>query len=618
MKYIDPDPEYKMHPFIKNLPRPVRKFVLKYCNSTTLLILGVIVFLIIIPVLTQRHISELPYGINNVSKIDPRYSTILKYKHSNLLSPLSIYFRKSILDSFTPYVQNSDDKCINRTNYAFEQSRLLGINPYEKNLSDNYFLIIGSNTEIGSSLEHYAKNEHIPTIGIGCQNFLDFSSSYATRILKTVRITRGVVSCPVDQIMHNDDQYIQGISRYFKSNNIPFTFIFEKIPNDSISKIINDFGGQIIKQPNLLSNKNLASQAYHDCLKSHHSEVTLPLEDEFLWNIHDFQFCKFVMEQLDSKSNRDPYIIVEGSKKLNLKKAIKDFANPNGKCSISFYYGKEKDYQTFLSYKVHKIDGQPNAFNNFAKNMDNEVVKRPPYISFVIAFQNETSRTQKLLNSIANNVNEFKINDFEVILVGNDKFEYLPLELQGHTTQIKYNIPMNLIEAKNVGLFRASGEFIAVVDANVLLRDIFFQAIKMRDFNPYVLYKSVVTTDLKEYKFKFMRNIAQYSLEKYGDGFFMASKLFWESVGGFPEFENYDTDNFLISKAMKLIPGYGLYNVDKFVSIQDSYLRKMKFVDDSDSFVRDLFCWGESKKLSKKYDLFTWGHQSYKFDELIL
>lgn len=613
MKEIDEYPEYKMHPFFKMMPRPLRKFVFRYCNTTVMLILGVIIFLIIIPVLTQRNLNINPYGMNNITKLDGRYITLIKHKTSNLLQPLTISFRKNVLESFTPYKRNSDDKCINRTVYNIELSRYLGLNPYEEDLSIERFLIVGNESDIGYKVSKLVQNP----LQIGCQNFIDFASSDVSKILNTVKITHAVVNCPIEMMTYSEANYIRGISRFFKINDIKFAFVLDNIPSDEISKVITDYKGQVIIKPQIVSDKGLLTEALSDCLRSHHTEITIPSDETQITDLLDTQIANFVLNQINSTNNREPLIVIEGDNLMSLKKAIKMYANADDKCSISYSFSNMRDSQTNLKYKMVHLEGTQNPLSKI-EVPDITYFVNETYMSFVVVFENQTSRALKLLNNIANHVSNYKIRDFEVILVGTTKFENIPLEIQGHATQILYNQPLTLTEAKNIGIHRSKGRFVCVIDANTQLRDLFFHAISMHDFNPYFLYKSVITQELKDYKFKLMRHIAHYENERFGDGFYLASRTFWNAVGGFPELGEYDSDNILVAKAMKLIPGYGIYNLDKFISMQESYVRKFNFIDKSEVYVQDFFCYGESKSLSKLYDIFKWGHPYDEFDEIIL
>ena len=515
----------KLPIYIKVLPRPVQKLVLRYCTAPVLLFLGIVFFLVILPLSIQDYVEEASRGLNNMFLKDPRYKYFISAKPINRWLELGLPFRREVLTSFTPYVSDPETGCIDRGRYRFEFVRLLGLNPYRQNLSQPHVLVVGEKTEIGAELLRQLNESDVPIARVGCQNSLDFASPDAATVLADVHIADVVVTCPMvyPRFARSDglayarevhSEYLRGLGKIMQNRSIPWTLVVEEPLERAHGDIVLEFGGRVIVTSPM---QGLAERTARECAKVGKATVELKGYETYS-DLAPSDVAVYVMQNLRN-SKFPKSVVLTSAKEFKMRDLFEDW--PDERCRVTVRANPHRS-EPFTGGKVVAWAGNNGVFgrNQIEQIYAQHKERESPYVSFVMVGRDETfskgfeGRLQNSINSIGHSLERIPLADIELVIVDYATPEdrpplhetvTIPKELKGKTrfirvpmarhqqlqTQLKSSKPFFEYIARNIGIRRAKGNFVIATNPDNIFPSTLFEAIAAEDFNEGVIYRSV-------------------------------------------------------------------------------------------------------------------------------
>ena len=318
-----------------------------------------------------------------------------------------------------------------------------------------------------------------------------------------------------------------------------------------------------------------------------------------------------------------------------------------------------------------------------------KVQKRDPYVSFVIPgrndnykgsfvkyannFLHETSEALKLyplasfeilyidyapdINNI-NNVNKNKeLNSLSKAVIvpenlkGKVRFITVPNEIHNEIGYlIKSNNSFFSPLAKNIGIRRAKGSFIALLNGDVILPLSIFKYIATKSFQEMIVYRSFPInltngnlTELhnmingrQKFNYDKMRcppiwnhntyfiitsaqNLASDGYPCGIENFVMASQKMWLALCGLDEFPTgYGSDYSILAKFMKMVPGFIQFFLPPIGILGEKVKPQFKISLNHSIISKWYGCSGESLNIKLYSDSPEWGLPTYEFDEEII
>ncbi|OHT16800.1 hypothetical protein TRFO_12866 [Tritrichomonas foetus] len=515
----------KMPIYLKMLPRPAQKFFLRYLTSPVLLVVGILVFLVLIPLLLQDRIDLASNGINNILILDPRYKELIYNLPKNRWFDLTVQYRREKLNQFTPYKTINKTKCIDRENYLFEFSRLAHLDPYKDDLSQPHTLVVGDKTDVGKSLISQLKNRNIPVAHFGCQNSIDFSTYEAQKILEHVNISRAIVTCPMDfpkysttdglqSVKKSYGIYIRGLFRYFQFRKIPFILAIPDPVEGEHETVSTMFEGKIVKFPLLMGPDSLVSHTMKECAISGKSRI------EIRGNV---SFCELTADQVADyliENNKIPmrtHII--GSMSLSPQEILERINKENPKCNVTIVDSPHSSNKSPLTYTKVTLSGSQDEITKSLQQTDSSDTENP-YLSIVVVGRHDNfsngfeTRTQNFINSIGKGLERHPLANIELVFVDyatpsdqtplsstfifpdtlKDRTRFINIPVERHLQlQKKLNSTLSFFEyiVKNAGIRRAKGKFVLSTNPDNIFPSTFFQLVEQEDFNEGVFYRSI-------------------------------------------------------------------------------------------------------------------------------
>lgn len=524
----------KMPLYLKILPRPIQKFLLRYCTSPVILVFFIILFLVIIPLLLQDKIEQASNGINNIFNIDMRYKELISnLPKNNRWLDLSVQYRREALNDFTPYKTYNNTKCINRPIYHFEFVRLLGLDPYHDDLSEPHILIVGDKTDLGRSLVNSLEAQNIKYAHCGCQHSVDFSSPDTAIILEQINITRAIVTCPFSLAQYSTTDgfhpqrrdhaaYLRNMFRTFKSRSIPYVYAYSGPSDNEFDLIAQMFEGQTLRFPHLIGDYSKIANVAKQCKATNKAHVEI-FPEEKVCGVTPDQVAEYLIRT--ETITKRPGIKTANVKSItevlqSLQKAL-----PN--CKIDMINSPHQATARYLTHSTIELHSDGNSIDKYIEHLAS-LPEKPrnnghiddPYVSLCVVGRHDNfsnffeQRTQNFIDSVALGLERFPLARVELVFVDyatpsdrsplSETFT-LPESLRGrvrfinvpesvHTQlQNKLNSTLGFFEyiVKNIGIRRSNGQFVLSTNPDNLFPSTLFQLIAEEDFNEGVFYRSV-------------------------------------------------------------------------------------------------------------------------------
>jgi hypothetical protein len=526
LPYAFPDSDRardKMPWYLRVLPRFAQKLAMRYCTQPVLLVLAILIFLVILPLALRDQIDEASRGINGIYAIDPSYKYLVSSRPANPWLELSLTYRQQALTDFTPYLPERDTKCINRSAYAFEYSRLMGIHPYRDVFSQPHVLLVGDSTDLGVAIWRSLNASGYRVAHTGCQHSIDWSATDTAVIIEKVNITHGFVACPMalpkfassngvpwGKGFHSS--YLKGFGRLMAQKRAPFTYVASSPIEGEHEAIVWQAGGAVVEAPLLLSPNNIVGNAVRECKKAGRSTIEM-LDNETISDITADDVADFLVRSIDGPLPQRVQIV--GTKTNSLRTTI-EAAVAGVRCDLTFQPSPHFHEVSEIPKTIVKLVGNPNAIGDFVKQ-EFAVKTREPYVSIVVVGRSDADgfeqRAQHFLDSIGNGLTRAPLADIELVFIDyatpagqpplHEAFK-LPVQLKGRVRfvqvpiekhrelQKKYNSTVPFFEhiAKNIGIRRARGRFILSTNPDNLFPSNLFELIAAEDFNDGVLYRA--------------------------------------------------------------------------------------------------------------------------------
>jgi len=299
---------------------------------------------------------------------------------------------------------------------------------------------------------------------------------------------------------------------------------------------------------------------------------------------------------------------------------------------------------------------------------------KSPYLSIVVAGRNDkfyggfAHILQKYINQIGRSLSIVPLADIEIIVVDYNPFTSKPLhkavsipkELENRVRfiQVPPSIHNDRIMktrnttdflsnlAKNIGIRRANGEHILVTNPNLLIPTHFFEYIASRQLIDGVLYRANRFDVQDEYAAKLneksinlivdnpythpnnpdiaahcyeeivgtflMQNQRDFSsdIQCSCNEFLLASKNMWDSIGGLYEFNGKYSSELILTKFMRLVPGFiqhFLFEPVIHLDQNSSLIIQEDNVIDAHQAKKQMICFGKSNIINNDIPKTDWG-----------
>ena len=534
----DDNPRDRMPIYLKVMPRPAQKFYLKYCTSPVKLAIGIIFFLIILPLLLQNQIQDASNGINNIFNIDPRYKELISGLPKNRWSDLFVQYRKEKLNEFTPFRTLPGTKCIDREKYAFELVRYLNLDPYFDDLSKPHILLVGDNTDLGSAIlnnlqkniDSYTKkldDDIYHVAHCGCQHNIDFSSGDAPILLDYFNISRAIITCPevLPKYSTTDgakfskkfhSSYLKGLFRILKSKSIPFVYAAPDPIDEQYDVIVSNYGGKLVTYPMLMSHHSLISKSIRECQRTGKSRIEI-YDTELVSDLSANVVAEYLINS--QIENLPPRVNLRGSTLLSIRDVFEKIKETQ-QCKIDIVSSPHSMKSSTQEFSQVKLKGSPSLINEAIKKKKIYDSQDDVYLTITVVGRHDNfsngfeDRTQNFLNAIGKGLERHPLANIELVFVDystpsdkaplSDIFE-IPKTLKGKIRfitvpesrhkklQKKFNSTLPFFEyiAKNIGIRRSKGKFILSTNPDNILPSTFFQLVEQEDFHEGVFYRSI-------------------------------------------------------------------------------------------------------------------------------
>lgn len=494
-------------------------------------------------------------------------------------------FTDSVGDS-TLHFNNT--QVLDRREYRHTLIRYLNLDPSQTNFTTPRVLLIGSDSVLGRAIIRHFETEGIQYIALNGPVHFNISTEDAWVALDTLHIQRVIFIHRPIMFKSYNESYIQYLNQKYLENahglitrrQIPVVYIappphfdfYQNLSNSSRVILVPDFADmQTHHDP-----RNAIARVRRECDRKR--EVIFELFDESQENLSlvtkdviDFvlryETGLFAVESRHSKLTR-----------LHRNEcAVWITTLPRHFNTISF--------STLNPNSILRLDSPDKIRIVDSANTDKE-----PYVSIVVVGTGTDvfiARAERFLAHISKSINNVPLADIEVVIVDygtpigednihlvmdvpqnlNGKVRCVVVPLEFHMTRVeRYRTESFLFVeavAKNIGIRRARGQFIAALNVDTFLPQEFFELCAQRQFNDGVLYLSERTTSNFSFdfsKFALLTNEVPELGESCGvstvEDFAMMSHNLWESVNGYNEYaSNIQLCRILKSKMLKFVGG---------------------------------------------------------------
>lgn len=584
----------------------------------------------------------------------------------------------------------------NRDKLQIECSRFIGLNPSDSSFSQPKVLVVGSNSATGSAVIRKFKSQNISFISIKNYIDFDFSSPYAKLYFSNITLIGAIIvhQPPLFRFANTDgSSYIQeiianytdGLMSFLHELNIPIVYAVTRPYIHSNSNVDYCFGAKLVFLPHLVDSteiydtENILLRAVRECQIVGHSTI-VTFEPTYIESITAEDAATFLIDQMN---NFQPgRITLNGMTNISIKKAIKMVVGD--KCNITFRRSSHKFTKVKTTNNHFIVNKNVNSlirdsFDNYKEKEESA------YLSIVVTGRNDhfangfEERVQCFINNLAKSFQTVPTASFELIFVDYatnhsqnpylyDVFNWAP-EILKRTRSIivpssfhdkistKLNTKTPFLEyvAKNIGTYRASGEFVLTMNPDSILSNSFFECIAGRNLNEGVLYQTVrfcmedeylhsSTVDeiiqvneepwiTKKYHFsdyydnerKSMRlyrsrsDFDRYLFRSGAGDFLLLSKKLWNAIGGFHEMGfNTHVDNLFNLKMLKLAMGFTKTFLPYPIIHQEHPHLSPKFgmVDNLITIYYQYLIHGRTNATPYESDRLDWGYSNETFQEI--
>jgi hypothetical protein len=578
-----------------------------------------------------------------------------------------------------PELLFSPPHVLNRSRYAIELVRYVGLDPSDPGLRAGRVLVVGSTTVLGSAVIRNLTLSNTPFVCIKSHFDFDLSGSDAWAALRHLAITQAIVihqpllfrrsrSDGGAYIEAQNAGYLRAVDALLGAHGIPVTFIASPphfaVYEEFAARARVVFLPHVVDSRQPSDTENLVLRGCRECLRENRTTVeqfdserisNLDIDQVAGWLMANFAVGFFRIDGNDSLAVRQ---LTLSSCDIQFRKSPHVFTRSNPLRNIT-----QITFKNVLSARqlIRETLLKVTHFN-------------PVYLSIVITGRNDDygtgflNRAQNFLNHLAESLSRVPLADIEIIwvdyatpstnkplhemftiparLVGRVKFIIVPFRFH-----ITFGAPIPFLEyvAKNIGIYRSSGEFVVAMNPDSLLPDNVFELCAQRAFNPGVFYsctrRMMEAQSIESVEFQRINEPWQYpegeqlasfrlltpDKQQFGityvpglGDFTLLSKELWDALGGYLILEtNTYVDHIFRAKMLKIVSGgYAaqlpnpvLHQYHEPVSSQRAS-KSMAYVNE---LLNDYLLYG---KLTHEHDSYrdrpSWGFQEKTFQQVLL
>lgn len=512
-------------------------------------------------------------------------------------TPFFVREKNPWFDSIVPQMCPEDSVCTSSFNHSHVRDRreyrhtlirYLNLDPSQINFTTPRVLLIGSDSVLGASIIRHFETEGIQYIALKGPVHFNISTEDAWVALDTLHIQRVIFIHRPIMFKSYNESYIQDLNQNYLENahrlithrQIPVVYIappphfdfYQNLSNSSRVILVPDFADmQAHHDP-----RNAIARVRRECERKGEVIFELFHEDQENLSLVTKDVIDFVLR------HETGLFAVESSgaklTRLHRKEcAIWITTLPRHFNTIRL--------STLNPNSILKLDSPEKIRIVGSANTDTG-----PYVSLVVAgtgTDDFISRAEKFLTHISESITNVPLADIEVVIVDygtsmlkdnihlvmdvpqnlNGKVRCVVVPLDFHMTRVeRYRTESFLFVeavAKNIGIRRALGNFIAALNVDTFLPQEFFELCAQQQFNDGVLYLSERTTSNFSFDFSKFVLLTNEVPELGGscgvstfEDFAMMSHNLWEVVNGYNEYaSNVQLCRILKSKMLKFVGG---------------------------------------------------------------
>ena len=566
--------------------------------SYVLLILGILVFLVIVPYLLSSTINKYPFGINNLKKVDITYESIVNENKRSTWKDVTIYSRKAVLETNRPY-KYDENRCILRDSYFIEMTRLFDLDPYHDDFSVGRSFVFGKDTPVGSKLVEKLKDK---AIGIKCGEFIDFGNEKVQQLFDYFNVTRAYVACAqsvpkgAGSMVHTQNrqryiEYIKNIFTMLNKKKVPFTFIHTLPHDERIVSLAKENKAQVVIVPELLDERNVYGKAVQECLQYGFSTAEIAkYNSPSVYKAQ--QIANYILENAENGKLKGVNY-AEGQNTFKPSTIANNAVRHIYPCNLTIINSERESEDVDEGEKI-VLKTPSNAVNRFVREL--RAIKRMstdiPYLSIIVPIVEDVSEAsfRRFVESIEAGITLYPLANIELIILeagkpvhASVKFSrYMKRFVKVYTVE-KPEKPFNLEAVmRNTGASLARGEFLLFVKPNTLFSPSIFSLVGERIFNKGILYTAPLyrgTFDIldsfKRTDLDNQQTAEQTGLEKISDVF--ENIVFINSESSLKNVMNTSISYFLLASS-ELFKAIGYFPQETTASLKDVYLNAMRLI----------------------------------------
>jgi hypothetical protein len=521
---------------------------------------------------------------------------------SRSVPPLTSVFRYPDLILHPPRV-------LNRSQYSIELVRYLGLDPSDPDLSAERVLVIGSGTVIGTAVERNLRDSGQRFVCVRSPLGFDLSYSDAWIALQHLSIKRAIVVHQPFLFRHSESdgggyierinaRYVEGVAAMLGGRGIATTFVVTPPHFAIFERFVGT--AQVVLLPHVIDGaqnvdtENIVSRAIGECHRRNQTEIE-SFDAELISNVDVDRAIAWILAD-----HRIGLYRINGNDSIHVEQV------QLVGCSIS---ARKSPHRSVT------LSGQASNITIASALMANELLSQTSgrianvnsvYLSIVVTGRNDNygagflKRAQNFLNKLGESLALVPLAELEIVCVDyaappgqknlHEIFE-LPEALRGRVRFVivpsrfheEFHAPVGFLEyvAKNIGIYRSRGEFVAAMNPDSLLSYHFLENCANRAFNPGVFYVShrvmmqeneQETTEFQKinepWRYPNPEPLASFRLlsgdkDTFGydyvpglGDFTMMSKALWDAIGAYHILSsNTYVDHILKGKMLKIVSG---------------------------------------------------------------
>ena len=582
---------------------------------------------------------------------------------------------------YSDLLKTIQNECLPRAKFAHELARSIKIDPYSNTENKPYTLVFGGNTAVGQALISELKKNNQPYL-----NFKGIVDYEATAILDVipkdmVNVSKAIICVQIPKIRSVSKPYKYDIKRitymakvyseYFTRARIPYIIVMQPPYAVNFVQLAEWFERPLIFVPFLTASndeddlENPFVRAAKQC-KAYGKATIDQFSDYPVVNIPPQIIAKYILNRPIEDKKDTIQIVAKDSMTVSdiLNEALPD-------CDITYTNNYTMELSRIISVNSEELKSKSNIVQSVAetiKNIQHKKESNNPYLSIVLAVSSqEVKYVRRFLYMLNRAAGIVPFAKFEIIIVNyrngdqfinnlniennlKGKVRIISINDENHNNYIKANSMKNVTFlknlARNVGIKRAKGDFISVVNPDILLPTMLLEYVADHSFNDGVLYRSnrmdfrssyaqklsddsIFSLLNSPWEFADNSDIAPHCFYEY-DGpmimskesdirkyilcstsdFVLASRNMWDAINGLPEFGgSHDPDGDILASFMRLAPGIVMnYLRDPIIHLNEESESEVPPLGIESIYRKEMICSGKSHVTnteSKGYGIFN-------------